>query len=456
MNNPSQSQRGLSSRIGSIQPITLSLCVFFSLITLSALSCILGTFYDDEIFNIRWTALPFPNLIDFIKYINSTDIHPPVSYVLNKLTFDVLGSWKAVQFINGAVNAAAIAFFFSQTVGKVATQERLLLTLALATAVTSEMWGTSLRWNAYFNPVFLVLYTIALSNWLSFVGRIAILAVGTVFLFYTSYLTVVAAPVLWGTCLIVSFKELRPSDIARATIILLAVAIVCLPQFYILLSVHLPYYSTSHSFSVAYSIVQSAAALTVGNAIFPIDYIPGLFLILLGVAGVSSIRKILRDDYAAVLFYGILAGFTLLSVVRLGVEGRNAVFLYPVALTLIVLAISRSALWIRVPATTTLVLLQIISVYNFVLHRDTAKGSFNTPFPQAVREISALNKGCAGKTYVFTYDPVLTYLVTQVGGTVSSPYIRSVYKCALGAGNGLRSGRRHLSRCSSTQVVRAI
>jgi hypothetical protein len=140
---------------------------------------------------------------------------------------------------------------------------------------------------------------------------------------------------------------------------------------------------------------------------------------------VASITKILRDEYGAVLLYGILFGFTLLSFLRLGVEGRSAVFLYPIALTLIVLAIARSASWIRIPATTTLVLLQIISVYNFVFHHDTAKGSFNTPFPQALREISSLTRACIGKTYVFTDDPVLTYLVVQAGGRASSPYVWS-------------------------------
>ena len=425
MNSQSHSHRRLFDKVCSVPPITSSWCVFSSLIILSALSCILGTFYDDEIFNIRLAALPFSNLIDFIKYINSNDIHPPASYVLNKLTFDAVGSWKAVQFVNGILNAAAITLFFNRTLERIAKQERLLLTFALATAVTSEMWGTSLRWNAYFNPVYLVLYTVALSNWLTLVIRATILAIGTVFLFYTSYLTLVAAPVLWGTFLIASYKDLRAADIGRATIIFLVAAIACLPQFYILLTVHFPNYINSHSFSVAYSIVQSAAAITVGNTVFPIDYIPALFLILLGAACVSSLPKILHDYYVAALLYGTLFGFTLLSLLRFGVEGRNSVFLYPVALTLFVLAISRSASWVSVFATMTLVLLQIISVYNFVFHRDTAKGSFNTPFPQAVREISSLNRACAGKTYVFTHDPVLTYLVVQAGGRVSSPYVQS-------------------------------
>src|SRR4029077_5633348 len=115
---------------------------------LSALSCILGTFYDDEIFSIRWAALPFSNIFDYIRFINSNDIHPPISYLLNKLSFEALGSWKAVQFVNGTLNAAAIAWFHRRAVDNVTASEQLALTFVLATAVTSAMWGTGLRWNA--------------------------------------------------------------------------------------------------------------------------------------------------------------------------------------------------------------------------------------------------------------------------------------------------------------------
>jgi hypothetical protein len=432
MNNRNQTQWGLFSRIGSVPPIVLSLCVFSSLTTLSALSCTLGTFYDDEIFNIRLAALPFPNLIDFIKYINSADVHPPASYVLNKLSLDALGSWKTVKFVNGTLNAAAITLFFSWAVEKVAKQERLLLTFVLATAVTSEMWGTSLRWYAYFNPVFLVLYTVALSERSSITARTIILTLGTIFLFHTSYLTVVAAPVLWGAFIGTSVHALRPVLMTRVVPIVFVGMVVCLPQLYVLITVHLPWAWHTGGFQGApywtallYSIPQSLSTLTVGNAVFPIDYIPCLYLLLLAAALISSATAIIRDANIVVLFCGVLLGLMLLVITNLGYEGRNAAFLYPISLTLMVLAISRSTTWIQLPATAAFAVLQIMSVYGFVLHRDTAKGSYNTPFAQATEEISRLSSACVGKTYVFAHEPVVTYLVEQTGGTISSPYAPS-------------------------------
>lgn len=410
----------------SIVPSTvLSLWVFATLIVLSGLSCILGTFYDDEIFNIRRAALSFSNIFDYVRYINSDDIHPPVSFLLNKLAFDALGNWKAVQFVNGTLNAAAIAWFHRQTVDKVAMGERLGLTFVLATAATSVMWGTGLRWYAYFNPIFLFLYTVSLSKTLSFNARAAILAIGTVFLFHTSYLTMMAAPVLWSTFIVRSLPDIRSACVFRIVLILFATAIACLPQFYVMLTVHLHIYISSNTFPILYSIAQPIATLALGNAVFPIDYVPALFLLLLSAAFAFSIKSILRDSYATILLSGILLGLILLVVTPPGVEGRNAAFLYPIGLTLIVLIISRSASWIRLPAMASLVLLQVTSVYDVVFHHNTAKGSFNTPFAQTMQEIANAKRKCQGRTYVFTHDPVLTYLIEETGDKVSSFYVPS-------------------------------
>jgi len=424
MNIPGPAKLNFFSKIANPSMVS-SLFVFGCLTIFSGLSCIFGTFYDDEIFSIRWAALSFSNIFDYVRYINSHDIHPPASYLLNKFAFEALGNWKAVQFVNGTLNAAAIAWFHRCTVDKVATRERLALTFVLATAVTSEMWGTGLRWNAYFNPVFLVLYTVALLKRPSVTARAAVLGIGTVFLFHTAYLTIVAAPVLWGTFLARSLHNLRPSCVARIALILFAVVIACLPQLYVMVTVHLPSYAGSHSYSVLYSIAQSISTLALGTAVFPIDYVPALFLLGLTATAVSSLKSILHDEYFAVLFGGTLLGFILLIITRLGIEGRNAVFLYPIALTLIVLAISRSASWIRFPAMVSLVLFQIVSVYGFVFHHDTAKGSFNTPFAQTMREISKTRSACQGRAYIFTHDPVLTYLMQKAGENVSSPYASS-------------------------------
>lgn len=398
-----------------------SLCIFASLVVLSGLSCVIGAFYDDEIYNIRTAALPYLKIIEYINYKGSIDVHPPTSYILNKLAFDAFGSWKAVKFLNGTLNAAAVAWFYYCTSEKIAQGERFALIVFLATAVTIEMWGTSLRWYAYFNPVFLVLYSIALSKWLPMTSRAAILAVGTIILFYLSYLTLVAAPILWGSFIATSIRDLTAGGIARIAAFLLAAVIFCLPQFYVFATVHLPG-SVSQTGPILYSSAQSISTLTLGNAVFPLDYVPVLFLLLLAAAVISAAKRVLRDEFFLLVLGGVIFGFISLIVIGIGVKARNSVFLYPAALILIVLTISRSTLGIRLPAMATLMVVQLISVYDFVFHWNTAKGSYNTPFPTAMREIANLSRACPGKTHNFTHDPVLTYLIEQAGGRVSSPY----------------------------------
>jgi hypothetical protein len=430
MKYPNRLNDEFSRWINSVSGINQSWCVFTSLVILSALSCILGTFYDDEIFSIKWAIVPWANVFEFIKHINSNDIHPPLSYVLDKFIFDALGNWKAVQFINGIANAGAIAWFHSKVEASIVKREHLILTFALGTAVTTEMWGTGLRWSAYFNPVFLILYTIALSKMLSVTARLITLTAGTIFLFHTAYVTVIAAPLLWGTFFFTSMHEVRPILFSRVVPIIIVGAAACAPQLYFLIAVHWPLALETggfqgrapYLFGLLYSVLQTVSTLTVGNAVFPIDYLPCFFLILLAAASISSEARIVRDPKVTVIFYGLVFSVLLLVVTNLGYEGRTAAFLYPVSVVLIVLSICRSAIWIRWPAMVILIFLQIMSVYNYVFHRDTAKGSYNTPFLQAMDEIRKLTRTCPGDTVVFTHDPVLTYLIDRAGGKISSPY----------------------------------
>lgn len=52
-------------------------------------------FYDDEIFNIN-ILLNYPTLFEIIKYVQSVDVHPPLSYILNKLSYDLFGDFKFI------------------------------------------------------------------------------------------------------------------------------------------------------------------------------------------------------------------------------------------------------------------------------------------------------------------------------------------------------------------------
>src|SRR5580704_1557406 len=78
-------------------------------VTISYLSVVNGAPYDDEIFNIN--AVTKYGLKDLIQFINSTDVHPPGSYVINKILLDVFGSWNAVKTAGGVFNALGLAVF---------------------------------------------------------------------------------------------------------------------------------------------------------------------------------------------------------------------------------------------------------------------------------------------------------------------------------------------------------
>jgi hypothetical protein len=128
-----------------------------------------GSFYDDEISNVR--QVEGRDIGSIIHTANSTDVHPPGSYVLNALILRLLGSWESVKIAGGCLNALALAVFLFMAFSSLTRGQRLLLAGVLATASTTLLWSASIRWYSYFNPVFTVALGLLLFSTLSRTAR---------------------------------------------------------------------------------------------------------------------------------------------------------------------------------------------------------------------------------------------------------------------------------------------
>ena len=82
-----------------------------------------GTFYDDEIFNIRNVSIR--GFAALIQHVNTDDVHPPGSYVLNRVLLDLLGNWELVKIADGFLNALALGFFFWMAWPRISSRPRL-------------------------------------------------------------------------------------------------------------------------------------------------------------------------------------------------------------------------------------------------------------------------------------------------------------------------------------------
>jgi hypothetical protein len=387
-----------------------TLAVFTALALLTLLTTANGTWFDDEIASIRLIE-EARSLRDVIALANGGDVHPPLGYAVDYALVHLLGQFKAVQVVAGLANSAALAGFVWLAGRALPPRAWRLLVLLAATCATAIMWGASLRWYAWFNPVFaLALGAVLWGKWRPLPCAL-VLAAAAVILFHTSYLAVIAAPVL-GMLWVSRYRTMvKPREWLWLGGIILGTALLCLPQAIVFLSVHLP--SQSHQRGgLAMAFVQSAITLILGNAVFPLGLIPlaavlAQCLALLMFALTASPQQ--RARWLG-LATAVAAGLLLLALSGLGYKPRNAVFLLLAMLPLLAVSLAALPARGRVLALAVIAAAQLSGYANVARHQDTGKRSFNTPYALMLARLPALTAGCR-HTVIAHDDEVLAYIL---------------------------------------------
>jgi hypothetical protein len=386
-----------------------------------------GTFYEDEVFNIRQIQLSDGALI---AYFNHSDVHPPGSYLLNKALFDIFGSWRLVQLVSATLNAFGLGALFWLARPSLTRAEAVALLGLLSSAATVLMWGQSLRWYAYFNPAATVIYGILIFSQGAPVRRGLVALVATGVLFHISYAALPAFVTFAAVFLVRDGMQLSRRDWGVLLGVGILVVLACLPQGYYFLRYHLsaaealgsgdsPAGQTS---SLLMSAVTILITLSIGNAIFPIDILPALLVVAWGALIVTEARKRRPTLVEVLLVVALIAGSAALVATGLGSKPRNSVFLTPLAMVLLASLLARAPRNLGFAAVTIVVLFQAEGLRDLIARSDTDKGSFNADYATAMTEIRRAAASCKGRPVVFDHDTVLTYLVEQSGIAQSSPF----------------------------------
>ncbi len=388
-------------------------------ITLISLLAVMGRApYDDEIVNFRWVQ---PNDVSTIIHIaNSQDVHPPGSYVINKLLYGTLGSWDRVKAVSGCMNALGLALFLWLAYGKLRPQQRWLLTFMIATASTVVMWGASVRWYAYFNPLFSVTLAVILFADISRTARTFALGASAVLLLYLSYGAFCAVPVLAVAHGLRDYRDWKRRDIGILLAAGVVALLICLPQLESFIRVHMPN-QASQTGSRLQALLQTGMTLILGNAVFPLATVPIAFAAVISLTVITVVvgRRLSKVEWLALGL--LLLGVVLMTATGIGIKPRNSVYLLPLAYLLISAAVTSLPTGPRIGATIAVVIYQALGVWNVIAHENTIKGSYNTDYSAIVGRIESWSAGCS-RTVVFNHDPVLAYLLEQKGIAQSSPY----------------------------------
>lgn len=392
-------------------------------VTLMSLLAVTGRGpYDDEITNFHWVQSSDVHTI--INVANSQDVHPPGSYVINRLLYQATGSWEHVKAVGGVLNALGLGLFFWLAYKEVPGRQSALLALMLATASTTVLWGASVRWYAYFDPLFAVLAAVALFADGSRAARTVVLGVGSVCLFYLSYAAFCAIPVLLIIHIARDLRDWKRREVAILIGVGAAALLICLPQLVVFIHVHM-HNQDSQTGAPLQAVIQTGMTLLLGNSVFPIAPLPLAFgaIVAWVIALLLWRRQTSSVDRLAI--GALFAGLLLMAASGVGIKPRNSVYLLPLVYLLVSAAIAALQSRPRIAATAAVTIYQLLGVWDVVAHENTIKQSYNTDYPGIVARVEGWSTMCA-RIVTFNHDPVLTYLLERRGMAQSSPYFSAI------------------------------
>lgn len=375
--------------------------------------------YDDEYFNIDIiTRMGF----DAVAWTQTTDVHPPGSYLVNLALHALLGDWSLVRVAIAGFAALCICWLIEsvhRTSGSVAA---LVAVVLIGLNPSILMWCAGLRWYAILLPLAcLALAPPRPGGWLAWGWVFALLLA----MAFVGYAAVVLAPaILW-------LQWQRDPAPAREKIIrALVLSLVCGAAYAWQASIFLTVHSAGAAGQAGslFKALQGAAIAQFGNqGLFPLSVPAAIGAIGTGLLGLAGLLAALKTRVLprATLAWALVVAAML--VTGLGGKMRNYVLADPLkglALTELFM-IAGPARWLPRAALAMVALANVWGMFNVVTHRDTTKQSWNLPIAATLSKVRAASAQCGGATPILTHEPVLTYWLAQEGARVIGPYAGS-------------------------------
>ena len=373
--------------------------------------------YDDEFFNITYVE---KYGIDVVSFVQSTDVHPPGSYFINWVLFDLLKEWSLVRLINSVFTASCLIYFINHVKNRFGPHIGAMVFIYVGINPAILMWCTGLRWYAYFVPLLLFICITPNFNSRWYWPK---LFIGLLLLGYLSYAVfIVALPLLliyWNDCPDGTKIKIRSIFLLGST-----VGILYAYQLIIFITVHVKY-GRGLTCSLLKSIVGFYVAQISNQGVFP-SSLGGImsaagFFGLVGIGVIEVLRA--RRITGFLIIYGI--GTAGLILTGLGGKFRNFVILCPF-----------QALWLSTFGAPSLqnktlsIFLALtlagngLGIINVVRHQGTTKNSWNMPTKEAINRLRLINRSCSDNVLVLTHDEALTYFFEKSGYHVYGPYTR--------------------------------
>ena len=377
-------------------------------------------YFDDEVHNLEMLSLSFTEIFNIVQYpekflkpltlnvsnnilvFATGDIHSPLSYLLNKTIYSLFSSYKAILVFSIFINVGALSYFYHYAEKKLADKySKLLLFIFVFLNGGILMWTNSVRWYAYWVPLFIILYTFLLKHQKLDTKKLVIVGLLLSLMTYISYLTF-----LLIISLFILFLISRRNDLSFKNILISGALYfsLCLYQLFIFIEVYAQNIE-SQTLGVIASTLSAIYGFLNGGSVFPANPVLIFFSFFTLIIMVLGIKTILANnkaiDLTIIQSIVLFVGFISLMIIT-GISGkyRNVIALsIPFYFIISYFITYIKSVNIKRVYLFSALILSVISVFNLITHQDTTKNSYNLP----ISKLSVFLQNPNNK-FVITYD----------------------------------------------------
>jgi len=362
--------------------------------------------YDDEFHNINFIeGRSLGALLEYLFF--QSEHHPIGQYLVNYFLFGLFNDWSFVRAFNALIFSLSLWILWLIFFNRYSKQVLIFSFIVICLNPSLLLWGTSLRWYVYLIPLLNFLTILCFVNpkpprifWGLFFF-ISLLAC------YVNYIALLVVPIFFLFSLI-NRKNFLKQDLPTIIFSFLISCLIYSYQIIILLGRQIHNFSDQTSNFLS-SFTGLGFHLLNGHAVIPGSIASILFIVsnLILLIGIIHFReKIFKEFNLKVLSLSLVLVF----IFKLTAKFRNLIVFQPL------IGLVQSKVFLLFPFKLKIFLLatfltaSLFGIKNVVLHENTSKQSWNTPYSHVLFSINSIvkEKGCT-KSQLITHDPVFDW-----------------------------------------------
>ena len=371
--------------------------------------------FDDEFNTIN--IIESLNFSSMYRYLQSNDIHPPLSYIFDKLLFNIFQDWSIVRVFLSIVVVASItnlAYKFFEDLNI----RSICLLIFLGFDPNILIWGTSIRWYTYYLIILCWFLIIPRrnTNWFYIKQLLGFLLLGHIG--YITFLLFVPLFIYYNLNPIKNYKN----NFSKLVITYLILLTLYSYQLYIFLTIHVQSDPAkgNYNFPLTKNLIGFISGVFSNQGVMPfslagiLSIFSFVFILYFHLKESIKIKRLI--DLTQIYFISLLLFFVS------GVGGFIRIFVILSPFKALLITNLRDNKFLYKLLCSILLLTQLQGFFNFIYNKGTTKSYWNIPHKTIFTELKKENAKCNDNLIIFHHDMALSFHLNREGLISISPF----------------------------------